>query len=720
MDHRLRPLAYDLSLEGITQLAGAWCHRQISGLADCDDAGNILRAAAATAFLAAADEQRLKAHPLAHEQSSDALRRMKFVPAEAQKIDFRIERCLADHLHGIRVHESAVFMGYRRDFAHGLNDAGLVIGPQNGDESRGRALQGLAKLREVDETILIHAEQADLAAALLPSLGAFEPGGMLGLRSDQKPLFRPQMPHGGMHGIDRLRRSAGENDLACLHADQGGHTLACGFDGFASFPPRGMAGGGIGPVLAQKRQHRLQHRWIDGCRGIGVEVDHEPAAWPKSADLQSSTTPASLRAPMLDIRLLRDNPDSVKQRLANRGGDHASLVDQVLELDTQRRSAETERQKLQGDRNRISKEIGMAKKNGQDTSAIEAEVRKINERIDQIGRDADESDVKQRDLLLSIPNLPHEACPVGHSAEENPEVRRWGTKPEFSFEPKDHTAVAGALGMIDFEAGVKITGSAFVVYKGAGARLERALINFLLDLHTTQHGYQEVSPPLLVKPECLVGTGQLPKFGDQVYHSPEDDLYLIPTAEVPVTNLHREEIVPQDKLPINYAAYTPCFRREAGSAGLGTRGLIRMHQFDKVELVKITTPETSMAELETLTGHAEKVLQLLGLHYRVIELCTGDIGFGSAKTYDIEVWAPGQGTYLEVSSCSNFGDYQARRMNLRFKDETGKNRVPHTLNGSGTALARLFVALVETYQQADGTILIPEALRGHFGAEKIG
>jgi seryl-tRNA synthetase len=299
-------------------------------------------------------------------------------------------------------------------------------------------------------------------------------------------------------------------------------------------------------------------------------------------------------------------------------------------------------------------------------------------------------------------------------------VRRWGKKPEFSFEPKDHTAVAGALGMIDFEAGVKITGSAFVVYKGTGARLERALINFLLDLHTTQHGYQEISPPLLVKPDCLVGTGQLPKFGDQVYHSPEDDLYLIPTAEVPVTNLHREEIVPHDKLPINYAAYTPCFRREAGSAGLGTRGLIRMHQFDKVELVKITTPESSMAELETLTGHAEKVLQLLGLHYRVIELCTGDIGFGSAKTYDIEVWAPGQGTYLEVSSCSNFGDYQARRMNLRFKDETGKNRVPHTLNGSGTALARLFVALVETYQQADGTILIPEALRGHFGAEKIG
>lgn len=423
---------------------------------------------------------------------------------------------------------------------------------------------------------------------------------------------------------------------------------------------------------------------------------------------------------MLDIRLIRENTDLVKQRLANRSGDYASVVDELLSIDTARRSAETERQKLQGDRNRISKDIGIAKKNGQDTSAIESEVRGINERIEEIGRDADAADLRQRDLLLGLPNLPHEACPVGHTAEENPEVRVWGAKPSYDFEPKDHTILGQALGMLDFEAGAKITGSAFVVYRGAGARLERSLINFLLDLHTTQHGYQEVNTPHLVKAECLVGTGQLPKFGDQVYHSPEDDLYLIPTAEVPVTNLHRDEIVKEDQLPIQYAAYTPCFRREAGSAGLGTRGLIRMHQFDKVELVKITTPEASMAELESLTANAEKVLQLLGLHYRVIELCTGDIGFGSAKTYDIEVWAPGQGTYLEVSSCSNFGDYQARRMNLRYKGEDGKNRFPHTLNGSGTALARLFVALVETYQQADGSILIPEALRGYFGSEKIG
>jgi len=422
---------------------------------------------------------------------------------------------------------------------------------------------------------------------------------------------------------------------------------------------------------------------------------------------------------MLDIRLIRENTDLVKQRLANRSGDYASVVDELLSIDTARRSAETERQKLQGDRNRISKDIGIAKKNGQDTSAIEAEVRGINERIEEIGRDADAADLRQRDLLLGLPNLPHEACPVGHTAEENPEVRVWGAKPSYDFEPKDHTILGQALGMLDFEAGAKITGSAFVVYRGAGARLERSLINFLLDLHTTQHGYQEVNTPHLVKAECLVGTGQLPKFGDQVYHSPEDDLYLIPTAEVPVTNLHRDEIVKEEQLPIQYAAYTPCFRREAGSAGLGTRGLIRMHQFDKVELVKITTPEASMAELESLTANAEKVLQLLGLHYRVIELCTGDIGFGSAKTYDIEVWAPGQGTYLEVSSCSNFGDYQARRMNLRYKGEDGKNRFPHTLNGSGTALARLFVALVETYQQSDGSIVIPEALRGYFGSEKI-
>lgn len=423
---------------------------------------------------------------------------------------------------------------------------------------------------------------------------------------------------------------------------------------------------------------------------------------------------------MLDIRLLREKPDYVKERLAQRGGDFVALVDSVLAIDEQRRAAETERQGLQSERNRISKEIGIAKKKGEDTATIEAQVRGIGDRIEEIGREADALDVQQRDIMLSIPNLPHDACPVGETAEQNPEIRVWGVKPEYNFAPKDHVELGAQHGLIDFEAGAKITGSAFVVYRHHGARLERALINFLLDLHTEEHGYTEVNTPFLVKADALVGTTQLPKFADQVFHCENDSLYLVPTAEVPVTNLHREEIVKLDQLPIQYAAYTPCFRREAGSSGLGTRGLIRMHQFDKIELVKITTPETSMAELEKLTLNAEKVLQILGLHYRVIELCTGDIGFGSALTYDIEVWAPGQGSYLEVSSCSNFGDYQARRMNLRFKDENGKNRFCHTLNGSGTALARLFVALVETYQQADGSIQIPAPLQRYFGKETIG
>lgn len=423
---------------------------------------------------------------------------------------------------------------------------------------------------------------------------------------------------------------------------------------------------------------------------------------------------------MLDIRLIREQAETVRTRLRQRGGDVWTLVDEVLSLDELRRKAETEKQSLQSERNRVSKEIGIAKKQGQDTSAIEAEMRGFGDRIDALNKETASLDSRQETLLLGIPNLPHEGCPVGESAEENPEVRIWGSKPVMEFGPKDHVTLGTELKMLDFEAGVRISGSAFVVYRGAGARLERALINFLLDLHTNQHGYVEIAPPLLVKPEALIGTGQLPKFEDQLYACERDGLYLLPTAEVPVTNLHREEIMDPDRFPVCYAAYTPCFRREAGSAGLGTRGLIRMHQFDKVELVRICLPEQSMDELEQLTAHAEKVLQLLGLHYRVIELCTGDIGFGSARTYDIEVWAPGQGTYLEVSSCSNFGDYQSRRMKLRYKDpETKKNVFPHTLNGSGTALARLFVALVETYQQADGSIAIPPALQPYYGAEAI-
>jgi seryl-tRNA synthetase len=422
---------------------------------------------------------------------------------------------------------------------------------------------------------------------------------------------------------------------------------------------------------------------------------------------------------MLDIRLIRENPDAFRERVKTRGGDAYTLFDALLECDEIRRRGETERQALQGERNRMSKEIGARKKAGEDTAEVEAEVREIGARIKQIGEDVDAADEKQRSLLLNIPNTPHPDCPVGLDETANPLVREWGAKPDFDFEPEDHVAIAQRLGMIDFEGAVKIAGSGFAVFTGSGARLERILINFLLDLHTREHGYREISPPYVVNRDCMFGTGQLPKFEDDMYGLEENQLFLAPTAEVPVTNLERESIRQVGDLPIRYTAYTPCFRREAGSAGRDNRGLIRMHQFDKVELVKVVRPETSFDELESLTANAEKVLQLLGLHYRVIELCTGDLGFGSAKTYDIEVWAPGHGKYLEVSSCSNFLDYQARRMNLRFKDEDGKNHFCHTLNGSGTALPRLYVALLETYQRADGSIALPPALHAAFGASEI-
>ncbi len=423
---------------------------------------------------------------------------------------------------------------------------------------------------------------------------------------------------------------------------------------------------------------------------------------------------------MLDIRLIREQPDYVKTRLATRGGDAHLRIEDILACDRERRATETQLQLLQSDRKRMSKEIGARKGQGEDTSALEAEVRGLGEAVTRLNEASAVLDQRQRELVLQLPNLPHDAAPLGEDASANPEVRTWGERPGFSFAPKSHVELGEALGLFDFERAAKISGSAFVCYTGAGARLERALLNFLLDLHTREHGYTEVSTPFVVRPEALVGTSQLPKFEEQLYRCERDDLYLAPTAEVPVTNLHREEILSLEQLPVCYTAYTPCFRREAGSAGLGTRGLIRMHQFDKVEMVKITTPETASEELERLTANAERVLQILGLHYRVIELCTGDIGFGSAKTYDIEVWAPGQQGYLEVSSCSAFGDFQARRMNLRFKDAEGKNRFCHTLNGSGTALPRLFVALLETYQQADGTVLLPEPLRPYFGASQIG
>ena len=422
---------------------------------------------------------------------------------------------------------------------------------------------------------------------------------------------------------------------------------------------------------------------------------------------------------MLDIRQIREQTDDVKRRLQQRGGDVWKLIDDVLACDETRRAAETDKQRLQSERNRVSKDIGIAKKQGQDTAGIEAEMRVIGNTIDELNKTSAAAEARQEELLLSIPNLPHADCPVGADADANPEVRVWGQKPSIEA-PKDHVTLGKSLNLFDFELGTKITGSAFPLYRGQGARLERALINFLLDLHTREHGYEEILPPYLVNRDSLLGTGQLPKFADQQYHCETDDLFLAPTAEVPVTNIHRDDILAAEALPIRYTAYTPCFRREAGAAGVGTRGLIRMHQFDKVELVKMVHPDDSMAELESLTAEAEKVLQLLGLHYRVIELCTGDIGFSACKTYDIEVWAPGQGAYLEVSSCSNFGDYQARRLRCRFKDaETKKNAFVHTLNGSGTALARLYVALLETYQQADGSIHVPAVLQPYFGAAVI-
>ena len=421
---------------------------------------------------------------------------------------------------------------------------------------------------------------------------------------------------------------------------------------------------------------------------------------------------------MLDIRLIREKPEFVKERLAARGGDAAALVDSVLESDAERRALETRLQQLNGDRKRMSKEIGGLRAKGADTAELEAQVRGLGDEIALLNQKTAEADVRQRDFLLQMPNLPHPAAPAGKDAEDNPVVRTWGEKAALS-DPRSHVEIGAELGLFDLERAARMSGSAFACYTGQGARLERALINFMLDLHTREHGYTEVSPPFVIRKEALIGTGQLPKFEEQLYRCERDELYLAPTAEVPVTNLYREEILALADLPRQFVAYTPCFRREAGSAGLGTRGLIRVHQFDKVELVKLTTPETSYAELETLTANAEKVLQALGLHYRVIELCTGDLGFGGAKTYDIEVWAPGQNGYLEVSSCTNFEDFQARRLNLRFKDADGKNRFCHTLNGSGTALPRIYVALLENYRQPDGSILIPEALRGHFGAEKI-
>ena len=431
---------------------------------------------------------------------------------------------------------------------------------------------------------------------------------------------------------------------------------------------------------------------------------------------------------MLDIKLLRDKPDFVRERLATRlAGDDAKVAE-ILAHDDRRRTALSEVEQLKAKRNAASKEIGalMGQKKLAEAEAKKAEVRVIGDRIAELDKVVAEAEVARDNLLVTIPNLPHASVALGKDAADNPEIRVHGAKAGFDFKPLNHVELCEKLKLVDFTRGTKLSGSGFLLYTGWGARLERALISFLLDLHIHEHGYTEVAPPYIIGEHCMFGVGQFPKFKDQAYAVQEGldgstlgKLYLLPTAEAPVANIHREELLAAAQLPIRYCAYSPCFRAEAGAAGLGTRGMIRVHQFDKVELIKITTPETGYEELEKLVNNAEKVLQLLGLHYRVINLCTGDMGFASAKTYDIEVWAPGQGTYLEVSSCSNCEDYQARRMNLRYKTETGENRFPHILNGSGTALARLFVALVETHQQADGSILVPELLRPYLRTDRI-
>lgn len=433
---------------------------------------------------------------------------------------------------------------------------------------------------------------------------------------------------------------------------------------------------------------------------------------------------------MLDIKVIREQADTIKKRLAARGDKKVTdkLVDVILREDEARRKALSEVEQLKAQRNRVSKEIGalMAQKKTEEAEARKAETKQIGERIAELDEKVEGAEGMRDEVMKQLPNLPHEDVPAGKSAEDNPVVRVWGRKQEFKFEPKTHVELCERLGLVDFARGAKLSGSGFLLYTNQGARLERALIQFMLDLHTGQHGYTEVSPPFLVSRECMEGVGQFPKFMDQAYAVREGQdeatlgkLYLVPTAEAPVANIHREEILAEDRLPVRYCAYSPCFRAEAGAAGVGTRGMIRVHQFDKVELIQVVKPETGYEELERLVEHAERVLQLLNLHYRVIQLCTGDLGFASAKTYDIEVWAPGQAQYLEVSSCSNCEDFQARRMNLRFKSQSGENRLPHILNGSGTALARLFVALIETCQQPDGSLKLPDALERYLGTDRI-
>ena len=412
---------------------------------------------------------------------------------------------------------------------------------------------------------------------------------------------------------------------------------------------------------------------------------------------------------MLDIKYVRENIDHVRSKMEERGQDID--LDKFSELEQKRRDILQEVETLRSERNTVSKEIGTRKKNKEDASELIEKMSEVSGRIKKLDDSLKEVEAALHDIIMIIPNLPHESVPHGTGEEDNPVVREWGEKPAFDFEPLPHWDIGENLNILDFARGAKITGARFTLYRGAGAMLERALINFMLNMHVSEHGYTEVLTPFMVNRESMTGTGQLPKFEEDLFKITGTDYYLIPTAEVPVTNIHRDEILDEQDLPIYYVSYTPCFRAEAGSYGKDTRGLIRQHQFNKVEMVKFSRPETSYEELEALTLNAEEVLKRLNIHYRVVNLCTGDLGFSSAKTYDLEAWMAGQDAYREISSCSNFEDFQARRAGIRFRrEETGKVEHVHTLNGSGLAIGRTVVAILENYQQKDGTVVIPDAL----------
>jgi seryl-tRNA synthetase len=425
---------------------------------------------------------------------------------------------------------------------------------------------------------------------------------------------------------------------------------------------------------------------------------------------------------MLDLNFVRDNLPLLEEKLRARGMDPKEVLRNFSATDVRRRELITKVERLRAQQNKASEEIARLKKDKQDASAQIEETRKVREEIAQVEVEAAKYDSELKELLKTLPNIPHPSVPVGTSEKDNKEVRRWGQPPKFDFKPKPHWELGEQLGILDLERAAKVSGARFAVYWEQGARLERALANFMLDLHTREQGYTEVLPPFMVNPESMYGTGQLPKFESDLFKVPhgEKNFYLIPTAEVPVTNLYRDEVIASERLPVSLTAWTSCFRSEAGSHGKDVRGIIRQHQFQKVELVKFARPDNSYEEHEKLTRDAETVLQKLGLHYRVVLLCTADLGFSSAKTYDLEVWLPGQELFREISSCSNFESFQARRANIRFKPPgKGKSEYVHTLNGSGLAVGRTWVAIVENYQQADGTVIVPEALRPYMGTDRI-